>query len=236
MSWVPQKLLPASDDTRARLLDLYQHTDPKLAAALEARMRLAALGPTATSDDLMSEDVTPPGLARIRAYAAEVAGTAAGFLAKADGPRVGAVGFVGWDTHINEGAASGQLANLLGVLDGALAAVETNMGDAWRETVIVAVTEFGRTARINGTDGTDHGTGTVAFLAGGALRGGRVVADWPGLKTAQLHEGRDLRPTTDLRSVLKGLLRDHLRVREDALASTVFPDSAEAAPMAGLVG
>jgi uncharacterized protein (DUF1501 family) len=236
MSWVPQKLLPASDDTRARLLDLYQHTDPKLAAALEARMRLAALGPTATSDDLMSEDVTPPGLARIRAYAAEVAGTAAGFLAKADGPRVGAVGFVGWDTHINEGAASGQLANLLGVLDGALAAVETNMGDAWRETVIVAVTEFGRTARINGTDGTDHGTGTVAFLAGGALRGGRVVADWPGLKTAQLLEGRDLRPTTDLRSVLKGLLRDHLRVREDALASTVFPDSAEAAPMAGLVG
>jgi len=236
MSWVPQKLLPASDDTRARLLDLYQHTDPKLAAALEARMRLAALGPTATSDDLMSEDVTPPGIARIRAYAAEVAGTAAGFLAKADGPRVGAVGFVGWDTHINEGAASGQLANLLGVLDGALAAVETNMGDAWRETVIVAVTEFGRTARINGTDGTDHGTGTVAFLAGGALRGGRVVADWPGLKTAQLHEGRDLRPTTDLRSVLKGLLRDHLRVREDALASTVFPDSAEAAPMAGLVG
>jgi uncharacterized protein (DUF1501 family) len=236
MSWVPQKLLPASDDTRARLLDLYQHTDPKLAAALETRMRLAALGPTATSDDLMSEDVTPPGLSRIRAYAAEVAGTAAGFLAKADGPRVGAVGFVGWDTHINEGAASGQLANLLGVLDGALAAVETNMGDAWRETVIVAVTEFGRTARINGTDGTDHGTGTVAFLAGGALRGGRVVADWPGLKTAQLHEGRDLRPTTDLRSVLKGLLRDHLRVREDALASTVFPDSAEAAPMAGLVG
>jgi uncharacterized protein (DUF1501 family) len=236
MSWVPQKLLPASDDTRARLLDLYQHTDPKLAAALEARMRLAALGPTATSDDLMSEDVTPPRIARIRAYAAEVAGTAAGFLAKADGPRVGAVGFVGWDTHINEGAASGQLANLLGVLDGALAAVETNMGDAWRETVIVAVTEFGRTARINGTDGTDHGTGTVAFLAGGALRGGRVVADWPGLKTAQLHEGRDLRPTTDLRSVLKGLLRDHLRVREDALASTVFPDSAEAAPMTGLVG
>ena len=236
MSWVPQKLLPASDDTRARLLDLYQHTDPKLAAALEARMRLAALGPTATSDDLMSEDVTPPGLARIRAYAAEVAGTAAGFLAKADGPRVGAVGFVGWDTHINEGAASGQLANLLGVLDGALAAVETNMGDAWRETVIVAVTEFGRTARINGTDGTDHGTGTVAFLAGGALRGGRVIADWPGLKTAQLHEGRDLRPTTDLRSVLKGLLRDHLRVREDALASTIFPDSAEAALMAGLVG
>ena len=238
MSWVPQKLLPASDDVRARLMDLYQHTDPKLAAALDARIRLAALGPTATIDDSMSENVAqpPPGIARVRAYVAEVAGAAAHFLAKPDGPRVGAAGFVGWDTHINEGAASGQLANLLGALDGALAAIETNMGEAWRETVVAVITEFGRTARINGTDGTDHGTGTVAFLAGGALRGGRMVADWPGLKVTQLHEGRDLKPTTDLRAVLKGLLRDHLRVEERVLSSTVFPDSAEIVPTAGLVG
>jgi uncharacterized protein (DUF1501 family) len=238
MSWVPQKLLPASDDVRARLMDLYQHTDPKLAAALDARIRLAALGPTATIDDPMSENVAqpPPGIARVRAYVAEVAGAAARFLARPDGPRVGAAGFVGWDTHINEGAASGQLANLLGALDGALAAIETNMGEAWHETVVAVITEFGRTARINGTDGTDHGTGTVAFLAGGALRGGRMVADWPGLKPAQLHEGRDLKPTTDLRAVLKGLLRDHLRVEERVLASTVFPDSADVAPTAGLVG
>jgi uncharacterized protein (DUF1501 family) len=238
MSWVPQKLLPASDDVRARLMDLYQHTDPKLAAALDARIRLAALGPTATIDDSMSENVAqpPPGIARVRAYMAEVAGAAAHFLAKPDGPRVGAAGFVGWDTHINEGAASGQLANLLGALDGALAAIETNMGEAWRETVVAVITEFGRTARINGTDGTDHGAGTVAFLAGGALRGGRMVADWPGLKVTQLHEGRDLKPTTDLRAVLKGLLRDHLRVEERVLASTVFPDSAEIVPTAGLVG
>jgi uncharacterized protein (DUF1501 family) len=149
---------------------------------------------------------------------------------------VGAASFVGWDTHINEGAASGQLATLLGVLDSALAAIETNMGAAWGETVVVVITEFGRTAHINGTDGTDHGQGTVAFLAGGAVRGGRVIADWPGLKPAQLYEGRDLKPTTDLRAVLKGLLRDHLRVDDSVLASTVFPDSAEALPMAGLVG
>jgi len=109
-------------------------------------------------------------------------------------------------------------------------------GEAWRETVVAVITEFGRTAQINGTNGTDHGTGTVAFLAGGALRGGRVVADWPGLKQAQLYEERDLKPTTDLRAVLKGLLRDHLRVDERALASTVFPDSIGVAPMAGLVG
>ena len=238
MSWVPQQLLPASDDTQARLLDLYQHTDPRLAAALEARIRLTALGPARSPDGSMSDGASlpPPGIARVRAYFAEAAGTAARFLAKADGPRVGALGFVGWDTHINEGAASGQLANLLGALDGALAAVETNMGEAWRETVVAIITEFGRTARINGTDGTDHGTGTVAFLAGGALRGGRMVADWPGLKPAQLYEERDLKPTIDLRCVLKGLLRDHLRVEENVLASTVFPDSADIAPTAGLVG
>ena len=237
MSWVPQELLPASDDTQARLLDLYQHTDPRLAVALEARIRLAALasgGVDGAKPDGAS--LPPPGIARVRAYFAEAAGAAARLLAKPDGPRVGAVGFVGWDTHINEGAASGQLANLLGALDGALAAIETNMGEAWRETVVAVVTEFGRTAHINGTDGTDHGTGTVAFLAGGALRGGRVIADWPGLKTAQLYEARDLKPTTDLRAVLKGLLRDHLRVEERALASSVFPDSADVVPTAGLVG
>jgi uncharacterized protein (DUF1501 family) len=235
---VPQKLLPANEDTQARLLDLYKHTDPKLAAALEARMRLAALGATGLSDAAMVDGaaLAVPGIAGVRAYFAEAAGTAARFLAKPDGPRVGAVGFIGWDTHINEGAASGQLANLLGALDGALAAIETNMGDAWRETVVTVITEFGRTARINGTNGTDHGTGTVAFLAGGALRGGRVIADWPGLKQAQLYEERDLKPTTDLRAVLKGLLRDHLRVDERALASTVFPDSIGVVPMAGLVG
>jgi uncharacterized protein (DUF1501 family) len=238
MSWVPQQLLPASADTQARLLELYRHTDPKLAVALEARIRLAALGIAGTTDGSMSDGASlpPPSSARVRAYVADVAGTAARFLAKADGPRVGAAGFVGWDTHINEGAASGQLANLLGALDGALAAIETNMGEAWRETVVAVITEFGRTARINGTDGTDHGTATVAFLAGGALQGGRMIADWPGLKPAQLYEGRDLKPTTDLRSVLKGLLRDHLRVEESVLGSTVFPDSAEAMPTAGLVG
>ncbi|WGD54593.1 DUF1501 domain-containing protein [Bradyrhizobium sp. CB1650] len=238
MTWVPQKLLSASADTQNRLLDLYRHTDPKLASVLQARIKLAALDGTPAMGDPMSDDPTlaPPGIARVRAYFADAAGTAARYLAKPDGPRVGAMGFVGWDTHIAEGAASGQLFNLLGALDGALAAIETNMGETWHETVVAVVTEFGRTARINGTQGTDHGTGTVAFLAGGALAGGRVIADWPGLKPAQLLEDRDLKPTIDLRAVLKGLLRDHLRVEENLLASAVFPDSADVRPMGGLVG
>ncbi len=130
---------------------------------------------------------------------------------------------------------NGRLATLLGALDGAIAAIETEMKDAWRETVVAIITEFGRTARINGTDGTDHGTATVALLAGGALKGGRVIADWPGLKPGKLHEGRDLKPTTDLRAVRKGLLKDHLRVEPAVLATKVFPDSVVVKPMSGLL-
>ena len=124
---------------------------------------------------------------------------------------------------------------MLGALDGAIAAIEKEMGASWRETAVAVITEFGRTARINGTQGTDHGTATIALLAGGALKGGRVIADWPGLRQAQLHEGRDLKPTTDLRAVLKGVLRDHVRIGEQALATSVFPDSASLKPMTGLL-
>ena len=237
MSWVPQRLEPASDDTMLRLLDLYNHTDPALARALEGRQGLIAMARAGGMDAMTPREAGPAvvGIARARAYFAEAAGAAAKYLARTDGPRVGALAFNGWDTHINEGVASGLLFNLLGALDGAIAAIESNMGEAWRETVVAIVTEFGRTARINATDGTYHGTGTVALLMGGALKGGRVVADWPGVKPADLHEGRDLKATTDLRAVLKGLLKDHLRVEEHVLADAVFPGSAAVKAMAGLV-
>jgi uncharacterized protein (DUF1501 family) len=236
MSWVPQRLLPASDDTQARLLDLYLHTDAKLARALQGRRDLLAVGRAAgVSAVTAPEDERLAGMARLRRYFNDVAVTAAKYLARPDGPRVGAVGVNGWDTHINEGATGGQLANLLGALAATIPAFEQNMGEAWKETVVVFITEFGRTARINGTDGTDHGTGTVAWIVGGALKGGRVIADWPGLKEADLYEGRDLKATTDLRAVLKGVLQDHLRVDQRALAATVFPGSDDVKPMAGLV-
>ena len=156
-------------------------------------------------------------------------------MARPDGPRIGALAFDGWDTHAADGALGGRLAALLGALDGAIAAIEHEMGDAWRETVVAVVTEFGRTARVNGTDGTDHGTATVALLAGGALRGGRVIADWPGLGQSALHEARDLKPTIDLRAVCKGLLKDHLRIDDAVLAAEVFPASSAVKPMAGLL-
>jgi uncharacterized protein (DUF1501 family) len=233
LPWSPQRILPASEDTVTRLLDLYRHSDPKFAAVLDGHARLAAL--EHAGDMEPKPGGAGPGPAQVRAYFAEVAGTAAKFLARSDGPRVGALALDGWDTHYNEGIANGRLSQLLGALDGALAAVEANMGPAWHETVVALVTEFGRTARINGTEGTDHGTATVALLAGGALKGGRVIADWPGLKSADLLENRDLKATIDLRAVLKGLLRDHLRADERALAQDVFPGSDAVKPLAGLV-
>jgi len=227
MSWSPQRIPPASEDTMMRLVDLYSHTDPTLARAIVERAK--------SENPMQPNPPAPGGIAGIRQYFAEAAGTAAKYLARPDGPRVGALAFNGWDTHVNEGATGGQLANLLGALDGAIHAVETNMGEAWSQTVVAIITEFGRTARINGNDGTDHGTATVALLAGGALKGGRVIADWPGLKETDLHEKRDLKPTTDLRAVLKGILKDHLRADEAKLASDIFPGSAAVKPLSGLV-
>jgi uncharacterized protein (DUF1501 family) len=234
LSWAPRRGLPASPDTVHRLLDLYRHSDPKLAAVLEENARLKAIEQAGAMNNAAGGKPLP-GPGQVRAYFAEVAGTAAKFLAQPDGPRIGALALDGWDTHFNEGIAKGRLAQLLGALDDALAAVKTSMGPAWRDTVVALTTEFGRTAHINGTEGTDHGTATVALLVGGALKGGRVVADWPGLRTADLYDGRDLKPTADLRAVLKGLLKDHLRADERALAANVFPGSDAVQPMPGLI-
>jgi uncharacterized protein (DUF1501 family) len=165
-----------------------------------------------------------------------VARGAAKLMVADDGPRIAALAFDGWDTHANEGGPVGRLAQLLSGLDGALAEFESGLAARWRDTVVVVATEFGRTVRINGTEGTDHGTGTIALLAGGAVKGGRVISDWPSLKPASLYQGRDLLPTTDLRAVIKGVLRDQFALSERVLAESVFPDSAAAKPMQGLVG
>jgi uncharacterized protein (DUF1501 family) len=238
LSWEASPLPPVSDETTLRLIDLYHHTDPVFARVLEERIGIAAIaraGGIARQPPKGGPMAQVGGSARVRAYFSEAAGAAAKFLARADGPRVGALAFDGWDTHVIEGPVKGRLNDLLGALDGAMAAIAANVGEAWRETVVVAVTEFGRTAHINGSGGTDHGTATVALLAGGALKGGRVVADWPGLREADLLDRRDLRPTTDLRAVLKGVLHDHLHVDAKALSDVVFPGSAGMTPMTGLI-
>ncbi|WP_339039457.1 DUF1501 domain-containing protein [Bradyrhizobium symbiodeficiens] len=226
VGWAPVALPQADDDTAMRLVDLYRHRDPALAMALSQGLQLdkAASG----------ADMKPkPGnaVAQMR----QVARGAAKVMAADDGPRIAALAFDGWDTHAKEGGPIGRLAFLLGGFDGALAELESGLGERWRDTVVVVATEFGRTARINGTDGTDHGTGTIALLAGGAVKGGRVISDWPGLKLTNLYEGRDLKPTTDLRSVIKGVLQGQFGLSDRVLAETVFPDSAGARPMQGLV-
>jgi len=228
VGWTPVTLPQAAEDTAMRLVELYRHRDPALAAALTQGI---ALDKAAQGDDMKPK----PGTNAVAAMRL-VARGAAKLMAADDGPRIAALAFDGWDTHANEGGPVGRLAQLLGGLDGALAEFERGLGARWRDTVIVVVTEFGRTARINGTEGTDHGTGTVALLAGGAVKGGRVISDWPGLKPANLYQGRDLAPTTDLRAVMKGVLQDQFGLAERVLAETVFPDSAPVKPMKGLVG
>src|SRR5258705_6953321 len=228
VGWAPVALPQAAEDTAMRLVELYQHRDPALASALKQGL---ALDKAAQGDDMKPKPGTN-GAGAMRL----VARGAAKLMAADDGPRIAALAFDGWDTHANEGGPVGRLAQLLGGLDGALAEFESGLGERWRETVVVVATEFGRTARINGTQGTDHGTGTITLLAGGAVKGGRVISDWPGLKPPGLYEGRDLAPTTDLRAVIKGVLRDHLGLSERVLAETVFPDSAPVKAMKGLLG
>ena len=112
--------------------------------------------------------------------------------------------------------------------------MKRELGPTWKDTVVVVMTEFGRTARVNGTQGTDHGTSTVMLLVGGAVRGGRVIADWPGLRSNQLREGRDLAPTTDVRNVMKGVAAELLGAPTSALQQSVFPGSS-GAPLQGLI-
>jgi uncharacterized protein (DUF1501 family) len=165
-------------------------------------------------------------------FAFSALATAAGAMLQApDGPRIAALELGGWDTHT---AQTNRLVQPLTQLDTGLDALRTALGEAWGQTVVMVMTEFGRTARMNGTRGTDHGTATVAFVAGGAVAGGRVVANWPGLGPGQLFEDRDLAPTTDIRSVAQGILGSHLGLNQTAL-NAVFPGGEPAQPTRGLV-
>ena len=250
-SWSPSKLAGADDDTLARLTDLYAGDallSQRLADALAADAMAAAdlsdggmprgnaapaAGPANTANT--ANTTSTANTARPGQQYRELVHAAAGFLREDDGPRVAVFDTTGWDTHANEGGAEGQLAGRLAALDGGLATLRSELGAVWGDTAVLLVTEFGRTAAINGTRGTDHGTATAAFLLGGAVAGGRVVADWPGLSQRALYQGRDLRPTLDLRSVLKGILGEHLAVPTRALDRDVFPDSGAVRPLRGLM-
>jgi uncharacterized protein (DUF1501 family) len=249
-SWSPARMPSVDEDTLQRITDLYSG-DPLLSKRLADALVTDALATDAVAmnaaamSDMASAPNVPGGpdagttaaaaTATARNRYLETVQAAAGFLKRPDGPQVAVFDTLGWDTHANEGGARGALAQRLGVLDVALRTLKDSLGDTWSRTVVLVATEFGRTAAVNGTRGSDHGTGAAAFLLGGAVRGGRVIADWPGLAPAALYERRDLAPTTDLRAVMKGVLRDHLGVREDALEARVFPQSRPVRPLDGLI-
>jgi len=227
-SWAPSLLPEVEPELVTRLRDLYSN-DATLAARLDEATRIGALADEEGAGG--AQQMARAGnAARLKA----IAETAGRMLAADGGPRIAVMDAGGWDTHAGEGAADGQLAGRLRTLDQGLAALRTGLADAWARSVVLVCTEFGRTVETNGTRGTDHGTGAAALLVGGALAGGRVLADWPGLAPRHRHEGRDLKPTTDLRAVAKGLLADHLRVPAPALGA-VFPGAERLAPLAGLV-
>jgi len=222
-SWAPSVLPDPDADLVARLQDMYQ-SDPLLGPALAQATAADALVASDMSEDLRPTmgGGGPRGIDRLFGVIVEAAGK---FLIEDDGPRVATIELGGWDTHANEGVVEGQLATRLSYLDRGLKQLKTDLAPVWSKTAILVVTEFGRMVAKNGTGGTDHGTGGVAFLAGGAVNGGRVLTDWPGLASRDLFEGRDLKATTDLRAVMKGLVRDHLEVTAAAVEDKVFPDS-----------
>jgi uncharacterized protein (DUF1501 family) len=219
LSWAPQALPRASDDTVSRLLALYEARDPVLAEALSQSVALErATGGMAVANQLPGE----------QAMLAMAEG-AARLLVRPDGPRIGTLSIDGWDTHAGEGPGTGRLGRMLGALDRVIATLETGLEPVWQDTVVAIVTEFGRAVRMNGTAGTDHGTATAAVFVGGAVKGGRVLADWPGLADRALYQSRDLMPTTDLRSVFASVLTEHLGLEARQVARTVFPGSARLA-------
>lgn len=227
-SWAPSRLPETDSDTLQRIADLYS-TDSYFASRLQSALAADQVAGEGGGEGMSAGRRDP-----LNALA-PVAAAAGKFLAAADGPRVAVLEASGWDTHANQGAERGQLANRLRGLDQAIDSLRTSLGAAWARSAVLVVTEFGRTVAVNGTAGTDHGTATCALLAGGAVAGGRVITDWPGLTNSALYEGRDLRPTTDLRSILKGVLAAHLGAAESGLEEKVFPSSRAARPLEGLV-
>ena len=221
----PQMTPDVDGDLLARLADLYSKDDWFSARLSEA-----------VQTEKITDDAMPAGMRAAAPDKVHAVTRMAASLMRADGgPEIAVIEATGWDTHANQGGAKGVLAQRLTGLDQSLRTLSDDLGPLWSDTAVLVITEFGRTAAMNGTNGTDHGTGACAFLAGGSVRGGRVLADWPGLSKNALLDNRDLKPTLDLRSIFKGVLDEHLHIDRKALANRVFPDSNGARPLQGLL-
>jgi uncharacterized protein (DUF1501 family) len=213
-SWAPPVLPAINDDTLSRLQSLYRNDSflgPRLQEALNARDIVgSAMSVSQQSQGFMA-----------------LVDAAAGFLSAAAGPNIVVLENDGWDTHVNQGAAQGNVQRKFTELDNSITSLKTGLGHTWQNTVVIVMTEFGRTVRVNGSLGTDHGTASVAFLAGGALvkYGSRpaVLGPWPGLGESSLRDGRDLQPTNDLRHLIAEILQSHMGFSPALLREVVFP-------------
>ena len=257
-SWSPGKGVDETARLPTLLQDLYRN-DPMLGpafargletetmaqtamtamAATPAMNEMAAATPTMASAPASMSPTpissTGPNDRQNRAgneAARKLGSTLGGFMIQAGGPQIAAISLDGFDTHAGQ---AGQIATRLSYLDAVLDGLHSGLGAEWKNTVVIAVTEFGRTARVNGTGGTDHGTASTGLILGGALKKGGIVGDWPGLAQNALFENRDTAPTLDMRGLFKGVLADHMGVDRAALESKVVPDSATAKPVTGLV-
>ncbi|MGJ3646911.1 DUF1501 domain-containing protein [Sphingomonas sp. GlSt437] len=216
-SYAPSNLPQASDDLIQRVTTLY-----------EGDTQLHGLWTEAMSTRSLAGDLT----ANNGQGGASTGVLAAKLLSPTNGARIAMIETGGWDTHAGQ---RGRLAAQLKGLDGLIASLKDGLGPLWANTLVVVATEFGRTAAVNGTGGTDHGTASCAMLLGGAVRGGRVLADWPGLAQGALFEGRDLKPTTSLDGLIGGAVSSHFAVDPGRVMPTLFPGATNARAIEGLV-
>ncbi len=237
-SWSPGGAAETDHRLPGILQDLYKD-DPLLGPALASGIATESMAKSATASVAMGGAGDPPPSQPIQGYARQglpiarkLGQTLAAFMTQPDGKQVAAVSIDGFDSHANQQAL---LATRLAYVDAFIDGLASGMGPAWNNTVVVMATEFGRTARVNGTAGTDHGTASTALLVGGGLKPGGIVGDWPTLASNRLFENRDTAPTLDMRGVFKGVLRDHLGVERAKLDSAVFPSSGGVAPVEGMV-
>jgi uncharacterized protein (DUF1501 family) len=256
-SWSPGKGVDETARLPTLLQDLYRSDPlmgPAFARGLEtetmAQQAMTAMAPTpamniaaASTPPMVPTPAmgmsAPPAAAKDRQNRAgadaarKLGSTLGGFMVQDGGPQIAAISLDGFDTHAGQ---QGLIATRLSYMDAVLDGLHDGLGAEWKNTVVIAVTEFGRTARVNGTGGTDHGTASTGLILGGALKpGGGIVGDWPGLAQNALFENRDTAPTVDMRGLFKGVLAEHMGVDRALLESKVFPDSAGAKPLVGLV-
>ncbi|KQM67588.1 hypothetical protein ASE75_01230 [Sphingomonas sp. Leaf17] len=204
-SYAPSNLPQASDDMIERVSMLYQRD-----------VQLHGLWDQALATRLLTGDLS----AENGRNAAATGELCARLVAPVNGARVAMIETGGWDTHAGQNP---RLAGQLRGLDVMVDAIRTGLGAEWVNTMVLVATEFGRTVAVNGTGGTDHGTAASAMLMGGSVKGGRVIADWPGLAIASLHEARDLRPTADLDSFIAGAVAAHFQLDPVRTRRVLFP-------------